>query len=120
MATSKEVIGQRIQTVRKHAKHSQSSLAKAIGIDKTTLKAYESGEASPTYDTLELIAIQCNINPIYFSLGGTIEQFSQTLNNLEIAHGLGELPHEVQHLIRIGISAMIDKYWKDERSKKIK
>lgn len=54
--TTKERLGQRIQTLRKRAKRKQEDVANEVGIDAKSLSRIEGGSRFPSMEVLEKIA----------------------------------------------------------------
>lgn len=53
---NKNILGERLKTVRKQRKMSQKELAKILNIDSSTVANYETGNRQPQYSTLVDIA----------------------------------------------------------------
>ena len=67
---NKNVIGQRIRTMRLSRGMTQADLAKAIGQSQSSITMYETGRREPDFETLEALADVFNVPMIAFVDGG--------------------------------------------------
>ena len=69
----KNVIGQRIKTMRLSRGMTQADLAKAIGQSQASITMYETGKREPDFETLEALADVFNVPMVAFVDGdGTV------------------------------------------------
>lgn len=59
------ILGDKLKTLRTSKKMSQKELAERIGIAKSVISFYESGDRSPSYDVLIKIAHIFNVSTDY-------------------------------------------------------
>ena len=69
---NKNVIGQRIRTMRLSRGMTQADLAKAIGQSQSSITMYETGRREPDFETLEALADVFNVPMIAFVDGGGV------------------------------------------------
>lgn len=63
------MLGKQLKTLREQRRLSQAKLADEIGLSASTIGMYETGERSPNYETLEIIADYFNVNIDYLLSG---------------------------------------------------
>ena len=63
---NKNVIGQRIRTMRLSRGMTQADLAKAIGQSQSSITMYETGRREPDFETLEALADVFNVPMVSF------------------------------------------------------
>ena len=68
------MIGKVIKYMRMQKKAKQAVLARKLGIERTTLSAYESERRQPDFEVIEKIANECDFE-IYFINKNTGEKF---------------------------------------------
>ena len=69
---NKNVIGQRIRTMRLSRGMTQADLAKAIGQSQSSITMYETGRREPDFETLEALADVFNVPMVSFVDGGGV------------------------------------------------
>ena len=69
---NKNVIGQRIRTMRLSRGITQADLAKAIGQSQSSITMYETGRREPDFETLEALADVFNVPMVSFVDGGGV------------------------------------------------
>ena len=62
----KVLVGQRIKKIRKSKKYTQEKLAELIGIEPQSLSYMETGQLSPSPDTLQKLGEILNVKPYEF------------------------------------------------------
>ena len=94
----KNVIGQRIKTMRLSRGMTQADLAKAIGQSQASITMYETGKREPDFETLEALADVFNVPLISFVDGDgvvSVQNSSPAEDELRILiPGLSKLPPE--------------------------
>lgn len=68
------ILGEKLKALRTAKKMSQKELAERIGIAKSVISFYESGDRSPSYDVLIKIARIFNVTTDYLLLDGERER----------------------------------------------
>ncbi len=68
------MIGKVIKYMRMQKKAKQAVLARKLGIERTTLSAYETERRQPDFEVIEKIANECDFE-IYFINKNTGEKF---------------------------------------------
>ena len=68
----KNVIGQRIKTMRLSRGMTQADLAKAISQSQASITMYETGKREPDFETLEALADVFNVPMVSFVDGGGV------------------------------------------------
>ena len=63
---NKNVIGQRIRTIRLSRGMTQTDLAKAIDQSQSSITMYETGRREPDFETLEALADVFNVPMVFF------------------------------------------------------
>lgn len=76
-----QTIGQRIATVRGDMK--QTDFAARVGVGRTTLIRYESGERLPDSDFLARLIAEFDVDPVWILIGGAVPK--RELNTREKA-----------------------------------
>jgi len=84
MKTTKVLLGTRIKELRKAKKLSQEQLAEKINIDPKHLSRIEVGNSYPSFDTLEKIANNLNVEMKEFF------EFKHQEGNKELVKNIGE------------------------------
>lgn len=74
------MIGKMLKFMRKEKGLNQVQLSKLLNIAQTTLSGYETKYSNPTFETIEMIANECDFE-IYFKNKKTKESY--TLKDLE-------------------------------------
>ena len=74
---SKNIIGQRIRTMRLSRGMTQADLAKAIGQSQSSITMYETGRREPDFETLEALADVFNVPMVSFVDGGGVVSVGQ-------------------------------------------
>ena len=69
---NKNVVGQRIRTMRLSRGMTQADLAKAIGQSQSSITMYETGRREPDFETLEALADVFNVPMVSFVDGGGV------------------------------------------------
>lgn len=69
---NKNVIGQRIRTMRLSRGMTQADLAKSIGQSQSSITMYETGRREPDFETLEALADVFNVPMVSFVDGGGV------------------------------------------------
>ena len=69
---NKNVIGQRIRTMRLSRGMTQADLAKAIDQSQSSITMYETGRREPDFETLEALADVFNVPMVSFVDGGGV------------------------------------------------
>lgn len=64
-------IGSRLRYLRKQDNITQQQLADSIGVAKSTISMYESGQREPDFETLEALADYFNVEMSTFFPGGS-------------------------------------------------
>jgi transcriptional regulator with XRE-family HTH domain len=59
----------RLRDVRKKTGHTQEEIAKSIGIDKRTISMYENGRMFPRGNTLQRLATELQVEPLWLTTG---------------------------------------------------
>ena len=93
---NKNVIGQRIRTMRLSRGMTQADLAKAIGQSQSSITMYETGRREPDFETLEALADVFNVPLIYFVEGGGIV----TVGDSTVVHTDLPANNDVRLLVR--------------------
>lgn len=82
-------VGRRIRQAREHAGLTQEKLAETIGVSRTAISRWESGEIDPTIDHLIHLAQQLNVSADYLlGISGKAEildmlmEMASTLNRI--------------------------------------
>ena len=95
---SKNLIGQRIRTMRLSRGMTQADLAKAINQSQSSITMYETGRREPDFETLEALADVFNVPLVSFVDGDgvvSIQNSSPAEDELRILiPGLSKLPPE--------------------------
>ena len=95
---SKNLIGQRIRTMRLSRGMTQADLAKAINQSQSSITMYETGRREPDFETLEALADVFNVPLVSFVDGDgvvSIQNSSPAEDELRILiPGLSKLPRE--------------------------
>lgn len=95
---SKNLIGQRIRTMRLSRGMTQADLAKAINQSQSSITMYETGRREPDFETLEALADVFNVPLISFVDGDgvvSVQNSSPAEDELRILiPGLSKLPPE--------------------------
>ena len=71
------MIGKVIKYMRMQKKAKQAVLARKLGIERTTLSAYETERRQPDFEVIEKIANECDFE-IYFINKNTGEKFKSS------------------------------------------
>ena len=95
---SKNLIGQRIRTMRLSRGMTQADLAKAINQSQSSITMYETGRREPDFETLEALADVFNVPLVSFVDGDgvvSVHNSSPAEDELRILiPGLSKLPRE--------------------------
>ena len=94
---NKNIIGQRIKTMRLSRRMTQEDLARAIDQSQSSITMYETGRREPDFETLEALADVFNVPIASFIDGGSIppETTKPAEDELRILiPGLSKLPPE--------------------------
>ena len=75
---NKNVVGQRIRTMRLSRGMTQADLAKAIGQSQSSITMYETGRREPDFETLEALADVFNVPMIAFVDGDGVVSVRQS------------------------------------------
>ena len=62
MPTKKELLGMRLKEIRENRKYTQDKLAELVGIDPKHLSRIENGRNYPSFETLEKILDNLEVN----------------------------------------------------------
>lgn len=68
-------IGKKIKNLRVTHKMTQEFFAEKIGVSRSTLSCYETGQRTPNIKTLQTIAQLCGVGLEYFGINGKDEAF---------------------------------------------
>lgn len=82
-------IGARLKYLRNQDKVTQQQLATALGVGKSTISMYESGQREPDFETLEKLADYFNVNMATFFPSNEMPAFVN--NDPELTAYLEEL-----------------------------
>lgn len=104
---SKNIIGQRIKTMRLSRGMTQADLAKAIGQSQASITMYETGKREPDFETLESLADVFNVPLISFVDGdGTVS----------VSHSDGKPQNDDLRLLVQDLSKLTPEQQKQARS----
>lgn len=79
----KNIIGQRIRTMRLSRGMTQADLAKAINQSQSSITMYETGRREPDFETIEALADVFNVPLISFVDGGGVVSVSNTAPDID-------------------------------------
>ena len=109
---TKNIIGERIRTLRLSHNMTQADLAKALNQSQSSITMYETGRREPDFETLEALADVFNVPLIYFvNDGKTVTVFTDDKPPDSDA--------PITHEVRI-ISGGIDKMPPERRAQALK
>lgn len=103
---SKNIIGQRIKTMRLSRGMTQADLAKALDQSQASITMYETGKREPDFETLEALADIFNVPLVSFVDGGGVlsvglpEEHAQTEDLRLLVQDLSKLTPEQQKQAR--------------------
>lgn len=105
--TVEQLIGARIQKIRKTKGYTQQQLAEAIGLSTNYLSDIERGKSSARLDKLVLIinALECSADDIFTD----VIDFGYKIRNSRLSEALESLPLEDQEKAFAILEAFISK-----------
>ena len=120
---AKNIIGERIRTLRLSHNMTQADLAKSLNQSQSSITMYETGRREPDFETLEALADIFNVPIIYFVNDGKIvtvyaDDYPEAKNpeddNLRLLiRGLNKLsPAEIEQTTNV-FRAMFEKTYPD-------
>ncbi|MBL7251476.1 LexA family transcriptional regulator [Alloalcanivorax marinus] len=87
----------RVRDARKEKKLTQQELAESIGVDKRTISMYENGRMFPQGNTLQRLATELRLDPLWLATGQTEETQNHLASQYQKAKDIG-LPEKVSQI----------------------
>lgn len=122
MSHARHALGSRIRRARRLASLSQAQLAAKVGVQRSAVTHWESGDTAPTCDRLAMVAIACDVHFEWLATGRgavayqhpllsgalRLDEFAQDQLEEDVLAALRTMGHRQRRALLDFLDAMLD------------